>query len=269
MTPQDTPKTADAPQYTVGRRHQAGAGQPREHTVARTFVELADTLIDEFDLTDFLHMLADHCVDLLDVAAAGVLLSDQRGGVRMAAASSEKAELLELFAADTHGGPCVECVRTGQPVSSTDLAADAERWPRFAAAAQVCGFGAVHALPMRLRREVIGALSLLNTHAIGVQESSADLGQALADIATIGILRQRTIEHSEQLTEQLQTALNTRVIIEQAKGMIAAHSDTLNPEQAFTALRGYARAHRLRLSNVANDVINETADVQAIINHVE
>jgi transcriptional regulator with GAF, ATPase, and Fis domain len=262
MTPQDNPKPADT---TVGHGTEAGTGQLREHRIARTFVELADTLVDEFDLTDFLHMLVDHCVDLLDVAAAGVLLADQRGGVRMAAASSESAELLELFAASTRSGPCVECLRTGQPVSSTDLAAEAQRWPQFAAAAEVCGFGAVHVVPMRLRREVIGALSLLNTHASGVEPMSSDLGQALADVATIGILQQRNIEHTEQLTEQLQSALNTRVVIEQAKGMLAAHSTTLTPEQAFTVLRGYARAHHMRLSTLAHDVINGTADVEAII----
>jgi transcriptional regulator with GAF, ATPase, and Fis domain len=264
MTPQDDPKAAGT---AIGHGAQAAPDQPRESRIARTFVELADTLVDEFDLTDFLHMLVDHCVDLLDVAAAGVVLADQRGGIRMAAASSENAELLELFAADTQGGPCVECLRTGQPVSSTDLAADAARWPQFAAAAEVCGFGAIHAVPMRLRRDVIGALSLLNTHASGVGQVSSDLGQALADVATIGILQQRSIEHSEQVTEQLQSALNTRVVIEQAKGMIAARSATLTPEQAFTVLRGFARTHHMRLSNLAHGVIDGTADVAAIINH--
>jgi transcriptional regulator with GAF, ATPase, and Fis domain len=268
MTAQDDPKAAGA---TVDHGTDAGTqaipDPLRESRIARTFVELADTLVDEFDLTDFLHMLVDHCVDLLNVSAAGVVLSDQRGGVRMAAASSENAELLELFAVDTQGGPCVECLRTGQPVSSTDLSADAGRWPQFAAAAEVCGFGAVHAVPMRLRREVIGALSLLDTHASGVGEVSSDLGQALADVATIGILQQRSIEHSEQVTEQLQSALNTRVIIEQAKGMLAARSGGLTPEQAFTALRGYARTHHTRLSNLAHGIIDGTVDIEPILNH--
>jgi transcriptional regulator with GAF, ATPase, and Fis domain len=167
-------------------RSGGGVGQLREHRIARTFVELADTLVDDFDLTDFMHMLVEHCVDLLGVAAAGVLLADQRGGVRMAAASSERAELLEVFAAETAGGPCVECIGTGVPVSSTNLAADAQRWPRYVSAAEACGFNAVHVLPMRLRRDVIGALALLNTQATGVEETMSDLGQALADVATIG-----------------------------------------------------------------------------------
>lgn len=239
----------------------------REHRVARAFVSLADTMVDEFDLTEFLHMLVDHCVNLLEVDAAGVLLTDQRGGMRMAAASTEKAELLEVFAADTEGGPCVECLRTGQPVSSTDLAADTKRWPRYATAAEVCGFRAVYALPMRLRRDVIGALSLLNLEPEGAHSMSTQLGQALADVATIGILQQRSIGHAEVVTEQLQTALNTRVIIEQAKGMLAAHSGALTPEDAFTALRGYARAHRQRLTDVAREVIDGVTDIDAIITY--
>ena len=259
--------------------HTSSSGRPGEDTAAlrerrgaRAFVSLADTMIDEFDLAEFLHLLVDHCVDLLDVDAAGVLLGDQRGGVRMAAASSEKAELLELFAVDTKGGPCIECVRTGQAVSSADLAAETSRWPRYAVAAELCGYRAVHALPMRLRRNVIGALSLLNTEPSvtapdGTDALSTDLGQALADVATIGILQQRTIGQGEILTEQLQTALTTRVVIEQAKGMLAAHSGTLTPEEAFTALRSYARANHERLSDLARKVIDGNADVIAITPH--
>lgn len=221
-------------------------------------------MVDEFDLAEFLHMLVDHCVDLLGVEAAGVLLADQRGGVRTAAASSERAELLEVFAADTDGGPCVECVRTGVPVVSTDLAAEAHRWPRYAAAAALCGYRAVHALPMRLRREVIGALSLLGTETDGVDPTSIRLGQALADVATIGILQQRDIERADLVTEQLRTALDSRVVIEQAKGMLAAHSD-LTPEKAFTALRAYARTHHHRLSDLARQVVDGTTRTSTII----
>jgi transcriptional regulator with GAF, ATPase, and Fis domain len=244
-----------------------GTGGLREHRVARTFVSLADTLVDEFDLAEFLHVLVERCVELLDVSAAAVLLADPRGGIRMAAASSEKAELLELFAADTHDGPCVECLKTGQPTGSNNLAADSDRWPRFAAAATMCGFAAAHALPMRLRRDVIGALSLLDTTSDGAHSMTAQLGQALADVATIGILQQRAINHAEVLAEQLQSALNTRVIIEQAKGMLAAHSHALTPEQAFAKLRRYARAHRLQLSNLAHDVINGSAPITTILTY--
>jgi GAF domain-containing protein len=249
----DTPNAADA-----------GA---REYRIARTFVELADTLVDEFDLSEFLHMLVERCVDLLDIGAAGVQLADQEDVVRMAAASSEKAELLELFAADTQVGPCVDCVRTGRPVISTDLAADADRWPRFAAAAELCGFRAVHVVPMRLRGQVIGALSLLSPQADGVRTISSQLGQALADVATIGILQQRAIGEAAVLTDQLQTALNTRVIIEQAKGVLVARSGNLSPEEAFAALRGYARSQHLRLSELARDVVRGTVDVRSVAAH--
>jgi transcriptional regulator with GAF, ATPase, and Fis domain len=251
----------------TGSGHESGGAALREQRIGRAFVHLADTIVDDFDLTEFLHVLVDHCVDLLDVDAAGVLLSDQRGGIRMAAASSEKAELLAVFAADTEGGPCVDCVRTGHVVVSTDLTTDTGRWPRYAAAAEACGFRAVHALPMRLRRDVIGALSLLNVEPDGVRSVSSQLGQALADVATIGILQQRTIDHSAVVTEQLQTALNSRVIIEQAKGMLAAHSGALTPDQAFTALRGYARTHHHRLSELARQVVDGTADIKAITTH--
>lgn len=261
------PRRGSTPTEPGHTENRHDPGVPREHRIGRAFVSLADTMVDDFDLAEFLHMLVDHCVDLLEVDAAGVLLSNQRGGVRMAAASSERSELLEVFAAETDGGPCVECVRTGDVVVSTDLTADAERWPRYAGAADACGFRAVHALPMRLRDDVIGALSLLNTDPVGVHSISAQLGQALADVATIGILQHRSIDHAVVVTEQLQTALNTRVIIEQAKGMLAAHSGTLTPEEAFTALRGYARANNHRLSDLSRQVIDGTADVGGITTH--
>jgi transcriptional regulator with GAF, ATPase, and Fis domain len=248
-------------------RGGGGAGGLRETRIARTFVSLADTLVDEFDPAAFLHLLVERCVELLDVSAAAVLLADQRGGVRMAAASSKKAELLALFVTETHDGPCFECLTTGQPTGSNNLAAEADRWPRFAAAAELCGFSAAHALPMRLRHEVIGALSLLDTVDDGAPSMSAQLGQALADVATIGILQRRALSHAEVVNEQLQSALNTRVVIEQAKGVLAAHSRTLTPEQAFAKLRGYARARRLRLAILAREVITDTAPITAILAH--
>jgi transcriptional regulator with GAF, ATPase, and Fis domain len=264
--PRATPKLTDNTR-SGDPGDEGGAASRREQRIARAFVHLADTMVDDFDLTEFLHTLVDHCVDLLEVDGAGVLLSDQRGGVRMAAASSERSELLAVFAADTDGGPCVECVRTGEAVVSTDLTADTQRWPRYAAAADACGFRAVHVLPMRLRRDVIGALSLLKVEPDGVQAMSTQLGQALADVATIGILQQRAVDQAGIVTEQLQNALNSRVIIEQAKGMLAAYSGTLTPEEAFTVLRRFARTHHRRLSDLAREVVAGVADVEAITTH--
>jgi transcriptional regulator with GAF, ATPase, and Fis domain len=236
----------------------------QERRLAQVFVELADTLVDDFDVLDFLSMLVERCVELLDVAAAGVVLSDQKGGLRMAAASSEQARLVELFAVQADDGPCTECVRTGLPVSSTDLAGEDARWPRFAPAARSAGFLATHAVPMRLRGTVIGAMNLLNTDANGVGEESVHLGQALADVATIGMLQQRAIHDGAILAEQLHAALNSRVVIEQAKGVLSAHGG-LDMHKAFTALRGYARTHNLRLSDLARTVAEGTADLDAIL----
>nr|WP_042194058.1 GAF and ANTAR domain-containing protein [Kibdelosporangium sp. MJ126-NF4]CEL21052.1 hypothetical protein [Kibdelosporangium sp. MJ126-NF4]CTQ95434.1 hypothetical protein [Kibdelosporangium sp. MJ126-NF4] len=220
-------------------------------------------MIDEFDIIEFLNMLVERCVELLDVAAAGVVLSDQRGGLRMAAASSEQARLVELFAVQADDGPCLDCVRTGLPVHSANLADEDVRWPRFAAAAREAGFRATHAVPMRLRQTVIGALNLLNTDASGVEETSVSLGQALADVATIGMLQHRAIDDSAILTSQLQTALNSRVVIEQAKGVLSAHAG-VDMQAAFMVLRGYSRSNNLRLSDVAVEVAQGTADLDAI-----
>jgi transcriptional regulator with GAF, ATPase, and Fis domain len=234
-----------------------------EQRLARVFVELADTLVDDFDIVEFLSRLVERCSELLDVSAAGVVMSDQRGRLAVVAASSEQARLLQLFAIQSNDGPCLDCVRTGEPVSSSDLGADDARWPNFAPAARAAGFHAAHAVPMRLRRTVVGALNLLNDHIDGVDESSVQLGQAMADVATIGMLQQRAIYDSSVLAEQLQSALNSRVIIEQAKGVLSAHAG-LDMEQAFTALRGFARSHNQRLSDVARSVADGTADLDAI-----
>lgn len=235
-----------------------------EQRLARVFVELADTLVDDFDMLEFLSMLVERCVELLDVSAAGVVLSDQKGKLAMAAASSEQARLVELLAVQANDGPCLDCVRTGRPVSSVDLAAEDTRWPRFAPAARAAGFSAVHAVPMRLRRTVIGALNLLDVHSNGVDDASVRLGQALADVATIGMLQQRTINDSTILAEQLQAALNSRVIIEQAKGALSAHAG-VGMQEAFAALRGYARRNNLGLSELARSVAMGTAHLDAIL----
>src|SRR3954467_6996464 len=133
-----------------------------EQRLAEVFVEMADTLVDDFDLMDFLHLLVDRCVDLLKVSAAGLLLTNQRGALQLVAASTEQTRLLELFQLQTDQGPCVDCFRTGQPVAVADLAAAADRWPQFVAVARDSGFAGVHALPMRLRADIIGALNLFS-----------------------------------------------------------------------------------------------------------
>ncbi|MBW8705584.1 Nitrate regulatory protein [Streptomyces sp. MBT84] len=226
-----------------------------QQLLAKTFVELADNLVADFDLIDFLRLLTDRCVGMLDVSAAGVLLADRDGKLRVMAASDEQVRLLELFQLQNDEGPCLECFRTGVPVIVPDLGAAIARWPRFAVAAQRSGFGAVQALPMRLRDEVVGALNLFRTASGPVDPAARPVAQALADVATISLLQQRTARRSTVLNEQLQTALNSRVLIEQAKGKLAERQG-MDMEQAFTALRGYARSHNRRLADVARALID-------------
>jgi transcriptional regulator with GAF, ATPase, and Fis domain len=222
-----------------------------------TFVELTDTMVADFDVIDFLHVLTDRSVQLLDVSAAGLLLADPRGELRVVAASSEAARLLELFQIQNDQGPCLDCFRSGQPVTAADLAAEAQRWPRFAPAALQAGFAAVQALPMRLRDQVIGALNLFRAGPGAFAPADIRVGQALADVATISLLHERNMRHSDALNEQLQTALNSRVIIEQAKGKLAERLG-LDMDQAFSLLRDSARTRNRRLSDLAQAFIDGT-----------
>jgi hypothetical protein len=220
-----------------------------------TFVELADTMVADFDVIDFLHLLTDRAVALLDASAVGVVLADPRGELRVAAASSEEVGLLELFQLQNDEGPCLECFRTGRPVTATDLAGPAPQWPRFAEAATRAGFATVEALPMRLRDQVIGAMNLFGTGPRLLGPADLRIGQALADVATIGLLHERNVRRSETVAEQLQAALNSRVMVEQAKGKLAERL-SIDMERAFTMLRDYARNSNQRLTDVARDFVN-------------
>lgn len=221
-----------------------------QQLLAKTFVELADNLVADFDLIDFLRLLTDRCVGMLEVGAAGVLLADLDGELRVMAASDEQVRLLELFQLQNAEGPCLECYHTGAQVTVPDLSTQAEHWPRFVEQARQHGFQSVQAFPMRLRDEVVGALNLFRATTGPFDVADRDVAQALADVATISLLQQRSSHRSGVLNEQLQTALNSRVIIEQAKGMLAERHN-IDMERAFTALRRYARAHNLRLSDLA------------------
>ena len=230
-----------------------GMSVTREQQLAEAFVETADTLVDDFDVIEFLHTLAQRCVTLLEIDAAGLMLADPHGALHATAASTENARLLELFELQTDAGPCLDAFRTGEPVVNADLHASEHRWPRFAEAAEAAGYVSVHALPLRLRTTVIGALNLFCTAHGPLSDDDIRTGQALADIATIGILAQRNLQQAELLTTQLQTALNNRITIEQAKGVLAErHHITI--DQAFTLLRSYSRSHNRLLTDLAHDV---------------
>lgn len=237
---------------------------PNQQRLAETFVSLADTLVDDFDLLDFLALLAERASELLNVAAAGVILSDQRGGCRPTASSDEAPALVHLFISQATNGPCMECVRTGTPVTSPDLAEEAERWPHFAPRAVQAGYRAAAAVPMRFRNRVIGSLTLLNTTTGDVHEPSQQLGQSLADMATIGLLQHRTAQRDDPLVEQLQAALHHRAVIEQAKGVLAEHGG-LPPDKAYEQLRGYARNTGEHLSELARDVATGDRDPEQIL----
>ena len=235
-----------------------------DERLAQTFVELADTLVGGFDLMEFLHMLTERCVELLEVDAAGLLLADARGVLQLVAASTEQARVAELFQIQNDEGPCLDCYRTGQPVIVGDIAEAqaAARWPRFAAAAREMGFAAVHAIPMRLRDQVIGTLNLFGSIPDGLDTAVARAARALVDIATIGILQERATREHELVAGQLQVALNSRVMIEQAKGILAERLK-VTPDQAFTLLRDYSRSNNHPLTQLAGDVISGTAGLVA------
>jgi GAF domain-containing protein len=228
--------------------------------LSSTFVDLADTMVADFDVIDFLHILTDRSVRLLPASAAGVLLTDPRGELRVAAASSDAAGMLELFQVHNDQGPCMDCLRTAQAVTAADLAGPDQRWPRFASAAVNAGFRTVQALPMRLRDEVIGALNLFGAETAAFNPEDLRIGQALADVATIGLLQQRNRRTREQHAGQLQSAPNSRVIIEQAKGKLAERL-SIDIDHAFKMLRDYARNSNQRLTDVARNFVDSaTAD---------
>ena len=232
--------------------------------LARAFVEVADTLVDEFDLIEFMQMVAGHTSDLVDARATGLLLVDPRGRLQLMAASDERAEMMELFQVQTQEGPCQDCFSNGQPVVNADLREAGDRWPHFAPLAVTTGFRSVHAFPLRLRGQVLGALNLFGGDPGVLSDADAAVIQALADVATIGLVQERAIRRGEVLTEQLQAALNTRIVIEQAKGALAQiHGE--NPDQAFERLRAYARGRQLRLSDVARDVTTQQSRVADLL----
>ena len=228
---------------------------PREALLAQTLVELADTLVDDFDVVELLTLLADRCVEVLGVSAAGLLLVAPEGDLRVMASSSEAMRVLELFELQASEGPGMDCFRTGVPVVNQDLAKASGRWPRFAPEALEAGFHSAHALPMRLRSTTLGALNLFRTEPGPMETADIVAAQAFADVASIAVLQHRAVHEAQILNEQLTHALNSRIVIEQAKGVLAERSG-LDMEHAFTQMRQHARNHNLRLVAVAQDVIS-------------
>ncbi|GAA3123388.1 hypothetical protein JOF29_008580 [Kribbella aluminosa] len=228
-----------------------------DRRVREVFIELSDTLVDDFDIIEFLDRLAARCSELLGVSACGILLADHHGVLSLVAASSEQARLVELGQLQNLEGPCMDAFSTGRPVQVGDLRDARTRWPRFAATAVGAGYLSVQALPMRLRDSVLGAVNLFSRSTGELDAETVRLGQALADAATIGIVHQRALARKEVVTEQLQSALNSRILIEQAKGFLS-HGLGVDVDEAFAMMRSYARAHNRRLTEVADEIVQGT-----------
>jgi GAF domain-containing protein len=231
----------------------------REAEVVRSLVEMADTLVDDYDVIDLLTGLADRCVSLLGVSAAGVMLASPGGTLGLVASSSEAMRLLELFELQAQEGPCLDAYHTGTRVGPEVLQAGPGRWPAFAAAALQAGFQSAYALPLRLRDVTLGALNLLNDKRTPMGEADIIVARAFADLATLSIAQHRASAEAQRLNDQLSTALTSRVVIEQAKGVIAERAD-IDLAEAFSRLRTYARNRNLRLTDVAETAIDGTLD---------
>ena len=231
----------------------------REQRLAEVFVELADTLVEEFDVVDFLQLLTERCVELVDTDAAGLMLDDQRGNLQVVAYTTESARLLELFELQKAEGPCLDCFATGQVIANVDLAHSTSRWPVFTEAALDSGFTYSHALPLRLRRQVLGALNLFAVEPKALTDDHLAVAQGMADIATIGLLHERALRDHVVLAEQLQTALHSRILIEQAKGVLSARAG-INVSEAFSRMRTHARRTGEQLTTVAEAVVAGTLE---------
>jgi len=238
-------------------------GATREGLLAQTFVDLVDTLVDDFDVVDLLTLVTDRCVEVLDVSAAGLMLVAPEGDLRVVAFSSEKVRIVELFELQSEEGPCLDAYHSGLSIVNQDLTESDTHWPRFAPVALDAGFRSVHALPMRLRGDTIGALNLFRVDEGDLDGVDIVAAQALADVATIAILHHRAASEAQLVNEQLTHALNSRIVIEQAKGMLAERSG-LSMDNSFSRLRKYARDHNLRLVDVALGVVNGTVKAEML-----
>ena len=240
----------------------------REHILTQAFVSIANSLVDGVDVVDLLSGLTTDCARLLDVASAGLLLADGHGALHVLAASSERTRDLEMFQLQREQGPCLDCYRTGAPVKVDDLAAEAQRWPHFVEAALAAGFASVHAVPLRLRDTVLGALNLFGNKVGPLPPDDLDLAQALAHVASIALVAEKAAGDRETINEQLQQALTSRIAIEQAKGVLAQLGN-LEMDESFAVLRRYSRDHNRRLGEVAREVVSRELSGVDLLEHAK
>jgi transcriptional regulator with GAF, ATPase, and Fis domain len=235
----------------------------REDELIDALVSMADTLVDHYDIIDFLHALAERCVNLVGVSAAGIMLADPRGELRHAACSNEQMRLVELFELQVEEGPCFDAYRNNASVQCSSPEEAARRWPKFARPASESGFSAFSAVPMRLRADVIGALNLFSIEPEALADREIKVVQAMADIATIGILQERSIRDAHAFSSQLELALESRVVIEQAKGIVAEHLQ-VDVDESFQRIRTYARSRNRLLSETARQIVERSLSCEEL-----
>lgn len=232
----------------------------REAHLSRTFVAVADSLVDTYDLIDLLQKLVDNAIELFDATAAGITLGPDDEHLEVIVSTSEESRLIELMQVRVGEGRCVEAVTTRKPVSAVDLAEIRRRWPAFAEQVAMSSYASVHAIPLRLRGQTIGSFNLFCDREGALDDADAVAAQALADVATISILQERTIRDADIVRQQLQRALDSRVAIEQAKGVIA-NTHALDMESAYRLIRHHARSTQTSLADVAQGIIAGTLNL--------
>jgi transcriptional regulator with GAF, ATPase, and Fis domain len=235
-------------------------GQPREALLAETFVILADSMVAGYDVVDLLQTMVERCAVLFDAVDAGIILANETGDLEVIASTSERSHLIELMQLRAGEGPCVEAYQTGSVVSVAALADIASRWPAFASRAGELGYASVHSMPLRLRTETIGALNLFRESQGDLSVQDAAAAQAMADVATIGILQERAFREADLARSQLRHALESRVVIEQAKGVVA-HTGNVDMDEAFRMIRAYARDHGELLDSVARAIVDRRLQI--------
>lgn len=249
-----------------GTQKSAQDIQSRERDVIRAFVELSNELVGDYDVVEMLAQLTTNCASLLDISSAGLLLADAKGKLHLVASSSERTHHLEMFQLQRDEGPCLDCYHERRPILVPDLDAEKQRWPQFCEAAGIVGFRSVHALPMRLKDNVLGALGLFGTETGSLEDDDVALAQALVHVASVAIINERSAADHATVNAQLQHALTSRIVVEQAKGVIA-HGGGLEMDVAFAVLRRYARDHGRKLSDVATEVVQRKLSQETLLEH--
>jgi GAF domain-containing protein len=236
----------------------------REAQLSSLLVRLADTLSEDIDLVELMTVLAEGTVSILAVDEAGVVLADPRGSLRVVASSSERMRDLELYEMQNQDGPCLECFSRGEAVLNVHLDANGDdRWPHFGPRARQVGYRVVHAFPIRHRATTIGMVNAFATGGADLTPDEIQVGEAMAQMAAIGLLHQRAVLDRQTVIEQLEHALDARVTVEQAKGVLSERLGT-SLLDAYGLLRNYARRNATPVTSVAAAVLTRELNDDAL-----